>query len=95
MANNYRLITVLNASAGDEALASLTDSVKAKLESGATIKSFDIVGTKELAYEIEGQRSGSYVQAYFSAESDFPKELERVLKITDGVLRFLIVSVGE
>ena len=79
MANNYRLITVLNASAGDEALAS----------------SFDIVGNKELAYEIEGQKSGCYVQAYFSAESDFPKELERVLKITDGVLRFLIVSVGE
>ncbi len=95
MANNYRLITVVKASAGDEALASLADSVKVRRESGGRIKSVDVVCSRELAYESEGQESGCYVQAYFSAESDFPKELERVLKITDGVLRFLIVSVGE
>ena len=32
---------------------------------------------------------------YFTAESDFPREIERVLKITDGVIRYLIVRVGE
>jgi small subunit ribosomal protein S6 len=95
MANTYRLIVVLSAALGDEGIASLTDTIKAKVESGATLNSLDSLGVKELAYEIEGQKNGYYVQANFTAESDFPKELERVLKITDGVIRFIVVRVGE
>jgi small subunit ribosomal protein S6 len=95
MANTYRLIVVLGASLGDEGSASLTDTIKAKIESGATLNSLDSLGIKELAYEINGEKNGYYVQANFTADSDFPKELERVLKITDGVIRYLVVRVGE
>ncbi len=95
MANQYRLITILSTAAGEEGIASLTDTIKAKIESGATIDAFDALGTRELAYEIEGQRNGYYVQTLFTADSEFPKEIERVLKITDGVIRYLIVRVGE
>ncbi len=95
MANTYRLIVVLGASLGDEGSASLTDTIKAKIESGATLNSLDSLGIKELAYEIDGEKNGYYVQANFTADSDFPKELERVLKITDGVIRYLVVRVGE
>jgi small subunit ribosomal protein S6 len=95
MANTSRLVVVLSAALGDEGVASLSDTIKAKVESAATLNSFDALGVKELAYEIEGQKNGYYVQANFTAESDFPKELERVLKITDGVIRFIVVRVGE
>ena len=95
MANQYRLITVLSTAAGEEGIASLTDTIKAKIESGATIDAFDTIGTRELAYEIEGQKNGYYVQTVFTADSVFPKEIERVLKITDGEIRYLIVRVGE
>ena len=95
MANQYRLITILSTAAGEEGIASLTDTIKAKIESGATIDAFDALGTRELAYEIEGQRNGYYVQTLFTADSEFPKEIERVLKMTDGVIRYLIVRVGE
>ena len=95
MANTYRLVVVLSAALGDEGVASLSDTIKAKVESAATLNSFDALGVKELAYEIEGQKNGYYVQANFTAESDFPKEIERVLKITDGVLRYLTVRVDE
>ena len=95
MANNYRLIVVLSAALGDEGAATLTDTIKAKIESGATLNSLDSLGKKELAYEIDRQKNGYYVQANFTAGSDFPKELERVLKITDGILRFIVVRVGE
>ena len=80
MANQYRLIAILSTANGEEGIASLTDTIKAKIESGATIDTFDAIGTRELAY---------------TADSVFPKELERVLKITDGVIRYLIVRVGE
>lgn len=95
MANNYRAVVVLNPALGDEGLTALADSIKAKVESSATIDAFDVLGMKELAYEINDQRSGYYVQINFTAEGDFPSEFERVLNITDGVLRYLVVRIGE
>ena len=95
MANSYRAVVVLNPALGDEGLSALTDSIKAKVESAATIDSLDVVGMKELAYEIQDQKSGYYVQINFTAEGDFPSEFERVLNITDGVLRYLTVRVSE
>ena len=95
MANSYRAVVVLNPALGDEGLSALTDSIKAKIESAATIDSLDVIGMKELAYEIQDQKSGYYVQINFTAEGDFPSEFERVLNITDGVLRYLVVRIGE
>lgn len=95
MANKYEAIVVLNPSIGEEALNSLTETVKAKVESGATIETMDVLGVKHMAYEINDQKEGYYLQFDFSAEAEFPKELERVLKITEGVMRFLVVRVGE
>ena len=95
MANQYRLITVLSTAAGEEGIASLTDTIKANFLFFFFIDTFDAIGTRELAYEIDGQKNGYYVQTVFTADSVFPKEIERVLKITDGVIRYLIVRVGE
>ncbi|HAW16088.1 MAG: 30S ribosomal protein S6 [Clostridiales bacterium] len=95
MANKYQLVTVLNPAIGEEALNSLIDQIKSKVESGATIDALDNLGTKHLAYEIQDQKEGLYLKILYTAESEFPKEIERVLKITDGVLRFLNVRVSE
>ena len=95
MANQYQLVTVLNPAIGEEAVNSLIDSIKAKIETGATIDALDNLGTKHLAYEIDDQRDGVYLKILYTAESEFPKEIERVLNITDGVLRFLTVRVSE
>ena len=80
MANKYEMIVVLNPAKGEEALTTLTE---------------DVLGNKRLAYEIADQKEGYYLQFNYSAESDFPKEVERYLKITDGVLRYLVIRIGE
>ncbi len=95
MANQYQLVTVLNPAIGEEALNSLIESIKTKIESGATIDALDNLGTKHLAYEINDQREGLYLKVVYTADGEFPKEIERVLNITDGVLRFLTVRVSE
>ena len=95
MANQYQLVTVLNPAIGEEAVNSLIDSIKAKIETGATIDALDNLGTKHLAYEIDDQREGLYIKVLYTADCEFPKEIERVLNITDGVLRFLTVRVSE
>jgi len=48
-------------------------------------------GKRKLAYPINDEPEGYYVLLQFLAGPDFPAELERVLKITDGVLRYLTI----
>lgn len=95
MANKYEMIVVLSPVLGEEGIASTTEVVKTKLETGATIDSLETLGMKRLAYEINDQKEGYYLQFNFTAESNFPKEMERVLKITEGVLRFLVIRTDE
>jgi len=95
MANKYEMMVVLSPVLGDEGITSTTDAIKAKLESGATIDSMESLGMKRLAYEIEDQKDGFYLLFNFTSDADFPKEIERVLKITEGVLRFLVIRVEE
>ena len=47
-------------------------------------------GKRKLAYEINYEAEGNYVLWNFTSVTSFPAELERVLGITDGVLRFLV-----
>jgi len=52
-------------------------------------------GRRRLAYEIQGRREGMYILMNFEAPVDLPKELDRVFKISDDVLRHLIVRKEE
>ncbi|MBN1776283.1 MAG: 30S ribosomal protein S6 [Oscillospiraceae bacterium] len=95
MANKYEMIVVLSPVLGEEGFASTTESIKTKLETGATIEVQETLGMKRMAYEINDQKEGFYLQFNFSSEPEFPKELDRVLKITEGVLRHLIIRTDE
>lgn len=95
MANKYEMIVILSPALGDEGYASTTEQIKAKISSGATLDSVETMGLKRMAYEIDNQKDGFYLLFNFQAEPDFPKEIERVLKITEGILRFLVVRIEE
>lgn len=56
---------------------------------GGTIEKTNELGARRLAYEINDFKQGYYVLLNYTADSTVPKELERVLHITDGVLRVL------
>lgn len=53
------------------------------------------MGKRRLAYEIDKHREGYYVLMKYTAETDFTKELERVMRIEDNMLRYLTVRLGE
>jgi small subunit ribosomal protein S6 len=95
MANKYEMIVVLSPALGEEGFVSTTETIKAKLETGATIEVQETMGMKRMAYEINNQKEGFYLQFNFSSEPEFPKELDRILKITEGVLRHLIIRTDE
>ncbi len=52
-------------------------------------------GKRRLAYEIEGHREGHYVLMHYSADTDVSKELERLFRISDDVIRYLTTRVDE
>lgn len=58
---------------------------------GGEITKHEVIGKKRLAYEINKIRDGIYVLTNFTADSEVVKELDRVIKITDEVIRHLIV----
>lgn len=64
-------------------------------DNGGEVTKVDQWGKRRLAYEVEKVREGYYVLCYFNADADLPKELERNFRISDSVIRFLVVREGE
>lgn len=61
------------------------------VKNGGEVTKTDKMGRRRLAYEIDGNMEGFYTILYFNAEPTLAAELDRVFKITDGVIRHLIV----
>jgi small subunit ribosomal protein S6 len=95
MARKYEAVYILNPALGEEAVVATAEKLQALIESSATIDKLDVWGRRRLAYEIMDQKEGYYVLVNFSSEATFPKELERVLKITDGVMRYLVIRTDD
>jgi small subunit ribosomal protein S6 len=80
---------------GEEGIQALIEKFKALIEKHATLQNVDEWGKRRLAYLINKESDGYYVLMNFESEADFPAELDRVFKITDGVLRSMIIKKGE
>lgn len=59
---------------------------------GGNVEKTDCWGKKRLAYEIQNLNEGLYVLVTFRADATTVKELDRVMRITDEVLRHMIIS---
>ena len=89
---NYETVAVFSLKGGEEAATALVEKFKALIEANGTLDSVDEWGKRKLAYAINYEEEGFYVLYNYSCEPEFPAELERVFKITDGVLRWLVVK---
>ena len=87
----YEAVLVLSVAKGEEATQSLADKFKALIEENGTLENVDVWGKRKLAYEINDEAEGHYTVFNFESKPEFPAEFERVAKITDGVLRALVV----
>ena len=87
---SYEAMVIYSLTNGDDAVKALIEKFKGMIEANGTLESVDEWGKKKLAYEIDDQAEGYYVLYTFNAKPEFPAEFERVLKITDGVMRCLV-----
>ena len=86
---SYETMAVFSLKNGEDGVKALTEKFKALIEANGTLESVNEWGKRKLAYDINYESEGYYVLYTFESKPDFPAELDRVFKITDGVMRSL------
>lgn len=89
--NKYETIFVIDTTVGEEATASLVAKFKDLIAANGTVDNVDEWGKRRLAYEIDHKREGYYTLIEFSSQAEFIAELERVYRITDGIIRSIVI----
>ncbi len=88
----YETVIIYSVANGEEPVKELCEKFKAMIETNGTMDSVEEWGKRKLEYLINDEDYGYYVVYNYQCAPDFPAELDRVLNITDGVLRSLIVK---
>lgn len=89
----YETIFILHPSLDEEAVKANIEKFKGVIENGGgAIENVDFWGKRKLAYEIKKVNDGFYTLINFEANPELPKELDRIFRITDGVIRHIIVK---
>ncbi|EHX4479042.1 30S ribosomal protein S6 [Campylobacter lari] len=90
---HYEVLFILKPTLTEEEVSAKLEFVKEVLtKNGAEIESVVPMGTRKFAYKIKKYERGTYFVIYFKAPTNLIAELERVLRITEEVIRFLIVK---
>ena len=88
---NYEVVFIIDPAQGEEGVAALTEKFKTLVEQNSSAMEVEEWGKRKLAYAINYITEGYYVLISFTSAPEFPKELDRILRITDGVIRSMIV----
>lgn len=91
----YELMYIINPNLSEEETAAIVEKFKGLVEQNGTLDEIEEMGKRKLAYEINYISEGYYVLVKFTSAPEFPAELDRVLGITDGVMRSLITLRAE
>lgn len=93
---NYEMMVIARPDLDDAGNQAVIDRVSSLItNNGGAVEKIEPTRKQRLAYEIKDFRDGFYTVVYFKGEPKTAEELNRVLKITDEVIRFLIVRPEE
>ena len=91
----YEAMVVFSLKQGEDGIKALTEKFKGMMAEAGTVESVDEWGKRKLAYLINKESEGYYVLFDFESTAEFPAELDRIYKITDGVMRSIIIKKEE
>ncbi|MCD8002329.1 MAG: 30S ribosomal protein S6 [Clostridia bacterium] len=92
----YEVLFAVSVKNGEEATQTAVERIRNLIADNAKeIVAEDVWGKRRFAYPIHYETEGYYVLCYFRSTPEFPAELTRVLGITEGVLRFIVLTVDE
>jgi len=88
----YEVMFIIRSDVDQEVVEATVEKFQNIVNNGGEIVKSDVQGKRRLAYEIDKQRDGIYVLFNFNAPSEVVAELDRVMKISDEIVRHLIVK---
>lgn len=89
--NKYESIIIINPNCTDEAIKALENKVTGLINENGKVESVENMGKKRLAYEVKKNQEGFYMLFNFEAKPESITELERNYRITDDILKFIVV----
>lgn len=89
---SYETLFVLSGNLAEDAYVALKDKFVTLISENGTDVAVNEWGKRRLAYPINYITEGYYVLVNFKSEPSFPRELARVLGITEGVIRYMTTA---
>lgn len=89
---NYETVIILNPELNEEENKAVIEKFSGLISANGEVQKVDLWGKRKLAYLVEDFSEGFYVYVEFATEPDFIKELERNYKISDAIIRYLVVN---
>ena len=91
MMNKYESVIIINPSVEEEGMKTLIQKFTDLIDKDGKVAKVEELGKKRLAYEVKKNKEGYYVVFYFDANPQAIAELERNYRITDEVIKFIVV----
>ncbi len=89
--NKYESIIIIKVDLKEETINKIITDVSDLINSKGSMEKVEQIGKKKLAYEIRGNKEGFYIIFEFETEVEQIRELERYFRITDEILKFIVV----
>ena len=89
--NKYESVIIINSSLEEAKIKALIEKFSSLVNEHGKVENVNEMGNKKLAYPIQKQTEGYYVVFEFEAEPAFIAELERIYRITDEIIKFIVV----
>ena len=93
--NKYETVFIANPNLEEEGIKALIEKFSELINKSGKVEKVDEVGKKKLAYEIKKNTESYYVVIDFEAKTELISELERIYRITDGVMKFITIRKDE
>jgi len=93
--NRYEIMFIIAAALENEKKDAVIETVKGIIADGGEVLETEVIGLKRLAYPIQKKSEGFYVLMQFNANAELPAELDRRLRISDDVIRHIIIKKDE
>ncbi len=90
--NKYESVIIINPNVDEAGIKALEEKFTGLINENGKVEKVNSMGKRKLAYEIKKFAEGTYLVFEFESKPEAIKELERVYRITDDVIKFIVVK---
>lgn len=93
--NKYESVIIVNPNVDEEGIKALENKFTDIINNDGKLEKIDNLGKRKLAYEVKKNNEGIYLVLTFEANANLIEELQRNYRITDEVIKFIVIKIEE